>query len=426
MSVVLRYVHKFGRIVERFLGIVHVTSTTSLSLKMALDGLLCKHGLTTSRIRGQGYDGASNMQGHISSLKSLILRESPSAFYVHCFAHQLQLTLVAIAKGHLQVCSLFGLVSYLINVVRGSCKQNDMLHETQATRIKDELENGEIVSGRDLNQETNLKRPADTRWSFHYATLVNLILMYSSVTSVLEILKEDESTEDKARSDANGLSILMGSYDFALTLHLMKIVLGISNELSQALQKKDQDILNAMNLVNITMEWLQTLRDDGWQPLLEEVTLFCNKHEIKIPNMDDIYFRGKSKRGGNVESITIENHYRIELFYTVVDMQLQALNNRFNEANIWLLICMFCLCLTNLFSAFDKAKLIEFAKFYPSEFCSSSLAMLDNQLETYIIDMRRSVEFASLKGISDLSEKLVETKRHIVYPLVCWNKVGLT
>ncbi|MCI12976.1 zinc finger MYM-type protein 1-like, partial [Trifolium medium] len=44
--------------------------------------------------------------------------------------------------------------------------------------------------------------------------------------------------------------------------------------------------------------------------------------------------------------------------------------------------------------------------------------MLDNQLETYIIDMRRSVEFTSLKGISDLSEKLVETTRHIVYPLV--------
>jgi hypothetical protein len=44
--------------------------------------------------------------------------------------------------------------------------------------------------------------------------------------------------------------------------------------------------------------------------------------------------------------------------------------------------------------------------------------MLDNQLETYIIDMRRSVEFASLKGISDLSKKLVETKRNTVYPLV--------
>jgi len=44
--------------------------------------------------------------------------------------------------------------------------------------------------------------------------------------------------------------------------------------------------------------------------------------------------------------------------------------------------------------------------------------MLDNQLETYIIDMRSNVDFSSLKGIKNLSEKLVETGRHIVYPSV--------
>ncbi|KEH17515.1 hypothetical protein MTR_0010s0390 [Medicago truncatula] len=56
---------------------------------------------------------------------------------------------------------------------------------------------------------------------------------------------------------------LMNNFDFALTLHLMKKVLSISNELSQALQRKDQDIINVMNLVNITKERLQALRDDG-------------------------------------------------------------------------------------------------------------------------------------------------------------------
>jgi hypothetical protein len=64
------------------------------------------------------------------------------------------------------------------------------------------------------------------------------------------------------------------------------------------------------------------------------------------------------------------------------------------------------LCPINLFSTFDKEKLIKFAMFYSSEFCSTSLVMLDNQLETYIIDMRRGVEFASLNGISDLSGKI--------------------
>ena len=44
--------------------------------------------------------------------------------------------------------------------------------------------------------------------------------------------------------------------------------------------------------------------------------------------------------------------------------------------------------------------------------------MLSGQLETYIIDMRSSSEFSYLKGIGDLAQKMVETKMHIVYPLV--------
>ena len=55
----------------------------------------------------QGYNRASNMQSNISGLKTLILKENKSAFYVHCFAHQFQLTLVAIAKNHINITEFF-------------------------------------------------------------------------------------------------------------------------------------------------------------------------------------------------------------------------------------------------------------------------------------------------------------------------------
>jgi hypothetical protein len=42
----------------------------------------------------------------------------------------------------------------------------------------------------------------------------------------------------------------------------MKNVLGITNELSQALQRKDQDILKAMKLVEISKLRLQAMRED--------------------------------------------------------------------------------------------------------------------------------------------------------------------
>ncbi|XP_021722111.1 uncharacterized protein LOC110689651 [Chenopodium quinoa] len=87
-----------GGIGERFLGIVHVGDTTALTLKFEIETLLKENSLILSRVCGQGYDRASNMGGEINGLKNLTMNDTKKAYYVHCFAHQLQLTLVVVAK----------------------------------------------------------------------------------------------------------------------------------------------------------------------------------------------------------------------------------------------------------------------------------------------------------------------------------------
>ncbi|PKA65687.1 hypothetical protein AXF42_Ash013102 [Apostasia shenzhenica] len=101
------------------------------------------------------------MRSEFNGLKSLIFSENSSAFYVHCFAHQLQLILVAVAKNHIQVASFFNSIAILLNVVGGSCKRRDMLREKRIAEVKEALENDIILSGRGLNQKRSLKRPAD-------------------------------------------------------------------------------------------------------------------------------------------------------------------------------------------------------------------------------------------------------------------------
>ncbi|XP_075649621.1 uncharacterized protein LOC142620071 [Castanea sativa] len=97
-------------------------------------------------------------------------------------------------------------------------------------------------------------------------------------------------------------------------------------------------------------------------------------------------------------------------------MQLQELNSRFENSE--LLLCVACLNPDNLFSAFNKEKLIRLAQFYPSDFSTVQVSSLDNQLETYIHYMRSSEEFSALKGIGQLTEKMVEMKKNVSYPLV--------
>ena len=81
-----RFVNKKGEVLERLLGGNHIFDTRSASLKISLDAMFEKHNLTMYRLRGQGYDGASNMRGELHGLKTLVLADNPHAFYVHCFA----------------------------------------------------------------------------------------------------------------------------------------------------------------------------------------------------------------------------------------------------------------------------------------------------------------------------------------------------
>ena len=87
-----------------------------------------------------------------------------------------------------------------------------------------------------MNQETNLKHPNDTRWGSCYETILNLILMFSAVIDVLEIIEEDGLFDQKVETRFIMRSIL--SFEFVFALYLIKNILGITNELSTALPQK--------------------------------------------------------------------------------------------------------------------------------------------------------------------------------------------
>ena len=94
VSFVLRYIDKECDIQERFIGVVTVTRTDSATLVRTIEEVLSGHNLSIKDIRGQGYDGASNMSGQYSGVQSRIAAENSTAVYVHCHAHVLNLVLV--------------------------------------------------------------------------------------------------------------------------------------------------------------------------------------------------------------------------------------------------------------------------------------------------------------------------------------------
>ena len=52
-------------------------------------------GLDIKNCRGQGYDGAAAVSGHINGLSARICRINSKAIYTHCHSHRLNLVIGA-------------------------------------------------------------------------------------------------------------------------------------------------------------------------------------------------------------------------------------------------------------------------------------------------------------------------------------------
>nr|XP_008385685.2 zinc finger MYM-type protein 1-like [Malus domestica] len=213
MAVVLRSVNKKEEGIEKFLGVQHVTSITNSSLEEAIERFFATTNLSMSKLRGQGYDGASNMKGELNGLKTKILNKYPQAFYVHCFAHQLQLDLVAFAKGIEGVAIFFNNASILVNTIGSSCKRRDVFREKELEQIKKALDVGDLETGRGLNQESSLMRPCDTRWNSHYGTIVSIIVMFEAVVEVLEWIKDDTNQDNFGEANSTSRNQLLSFFD---------------------------------------------------------------------------------------------------------------------------------------------------------------------------------------------------------------------
>jgi len=407
-------VNKKGQVVERFLGIKHVKLTTSEALKRAIVEVLSAHGLTIAKIRGQGYDGASNMRGEYNGVQKLIRDENPYAFYIHCFAHQLQLVVVSVSKFCSSIEDFFDYVNMIVSSTSASCKRKDLLIDSHHTIGLNKLESGDISSGRGQHQETSLSRPGDTRWGSYYRTLLRIETMWDSIIEVLQVVHDEERNPSRA----GGLVPTMESFSFVFIMKMMLQILRITNELSHLLQKKDQNIVEAMSLVIDVKTRLNNLRSEGYEPLLEEVKTFCQENDIPIPNMEDSVPRfGRSRKGGR-NNITQDHYFRVDTFFATIDAITTEFDHRFSEVSSELLTCFACLDPRDSFSNFDVNKLARLTDIYLDDFSFDDRKRIKDQLETFIIHVRRVEAFRACYDLASLAMKMVELKRHEIFPLV--------
>ena len=114
--------------------------------------------LPVKNIIGQCYDGGANMKGKHKGVAARMLKENKKAFYVHCYAHQLNLSLESACSSISEVRNAIGTVATIHSFLKGSAKRNAVFQK---------LQNEHSIS-EDEQFVKSIKLLSATRWASRY------------------------------------------------------------------------------------------------------------------------------------------------------------------------------------------------------------------------------------------------------------------
>jgi hypothetical protein len=227
LSVIIRRVQIDGdncSIEENFLGFVQLDDATANGIVSTTKAFLQGLGVNFSKIRGQGYDGASVMSGIHAGVQKLIksMVTTPVPF-VHCGSHNLNLVINDAVNSVVENNNFFGLLREIFSFFAPS------LNRWRELGL--EAEKGSLT----------LKKLCTTRWSSRIDAVRAVRDRYPHIMKVLTRLSLT-STNKAERDDAKQLKNKIDKLEFVLFIVMWERVLRAINSASNELQSQKIDL----------------------------------------------------------------------------------------------------------------------------------------------------------------------------------------
>ena len=272
LSICLRFADGTG-VHELFADFVEVECITGAVLTDTILQKLAAWGLEFSCLRGQCYDGSSNMVGIRSGCRALIQSKVPKATYTHCAAHHLNLADVSACK--LQAFrSAESTIGEITRFFKFSSKRQRLLdraHEETSSKPK------------------KLKDFCQRRWIQHvdsyivFHKLLPAVLMTLRAMVSLDNFQELDCNwnwDGETRTKANGFLFQLQSSLFLLSFKILLEVLISLRGLTLKLQMETIDVLYVYREVRTIVTTLRDMRsksEEGFSKLFAETILVLEK-----------------------------------------------------------------------------------------------------------------------------------------------------
>lgn len=307
-SFCFRYVSTDLIVNETFVGYYETSATDADTLYKLTDDVLKRFQLCLENCRGQCFDGASNMAGHISGLQKRISDVEPRALYVHCISHSLSLAFQD-SVAAIPLCpDALNLMKDLTNSIHESPKRL-----TWFTGFQD--------------SDSKMLRPlCPMRLTMRISSIQSVINNYSELLLFLEDMSEKVHSDTGSKS--NGYLQQLQTFSTFFALQLLLAVFTQSESLAHSLQSPKLSLTKAQSMVVWNIARDEKKFNEMWAVVVEEsTTIGIDKpvlpHRRRTPRHLD---GGAEPYHDN----SCEEFYR-QLYYSVIDAALCCLQSRFHN-----------------------------------------------------------------------------------------------
>ncbi|CAH1724767.1 unnamed protein product [Aphis gossypii] len=305
------------KIKEEFLGFIELNSTTGSAIKDTMVKQLECYQLSLKNLRGQGYDGGSNMSGRNNGVQALILKDQPLAVYTHCFNHKLNLCISKACEIQ-AIRNLVGIVGSISVFLSTSAKRTNIMLE--------------IISKDDsvpVPQKKKLKALCATRWVERHDSIITFRELYSYIVITLEELEKMSDSETACK--AVGFSASIKRSEFLISLEIVANLFSYTKTLSLVLQSPKLELSKAFSHVNDVINVIENIRENSTSRF---ETYFKNASDMAALVGEDIRIPricGRQTTRCNIQTTDPMEWYRITIFLPFIDHLISQLKIRFNE-----------------------------------------------------------------------------------------------
>ena len=292
--------------------------------------------MNVENIRGQGYDGASNMSSERVGVQAQIKELSPLATYIHCSSHQLNLVIthscilaeVRNVVDQLQHCCHFFLASP---------KRSGLLELIVSKGVVDKCKRKPLL---DL---------CKTRWAERHTAYQHFYQSFTYIVEALEYigckLHLHEYGELYADWDVNSRSdaqqILHGITNFSFIVVFLTIYQYLSHlsGITIKLQSRAIDVYEAFEMIEDIRKVYKNERDNvdgGFQIIYDQAVRMADKVGCIVSAPRTV---GRQQHRSNVSSTTPIEHYKRNVAIPFLDHVLTHLNEQFSVCQLMLVIC---------------------------------------------------------------------------------------